>query len=740
MSKQEPSPKVSEAGKQQQELLASVALQLPGVLLGTAELSDPSNSTLQYVAATASELLLCCWPELGSRHAAALNTGSASSHKKGGKSSSSTIKDSSTDVGSSSSSSSRDTAGSCKGASSPSSSSSAMQWVQEETVLAVDTVLQCWCRLMQQQLQLAVTATPAATADAAPSGNVMQSRGADQGVLLDTNRLNTITCLLPLLPEVSAASQHMHVSKPWHDYGCEVLQLLEQYVRTVLAQLHCDPDMAEFAGSHSQQQQSGAAARLETTRKFHAGLHGDIQVEMCPCCSHKPATVGCTRHKQLVEVLSQLMFGSVTLPRPKLDLLSAGTYIDSTSMYSLGPIVFASCTPGRGLQQQLLSLLTTMHKRLQGCFAYNAFALVKGQGVVLRKLLNALVEAQEAKKQLADPSSGARLPASLTREHAVTAGQLVSLWGRILVQSGSRVQQLLQLAAAAAATQAAAGSGAGRRGRANSGQQPRGIKEAVRAGAEVPELLHELTGCVSLVGSQLEEVRMACGLYGHVACETQSLHGASALHQLLQLHAEAQGDTDCLSQQQQEQQPGQQQQQEQEQQQQQQQDGECPAGRQLQLPPYLPLWEGDLLEMLVSAAAAASTAQQVAVAADAAAATLSGRGQSMMPSFEGLSAAVGLPSKSFRQQLAAARSASECMAVVLACDGVLQLPQALQHTGELLCAAVPVAGCCNNPRCTNMSGVSELQLVQGRAAKCKACGSARCVGLDRNISGSGTPL
>jgi hypothetical protein len=49
----------------------------------------------------------------------------------------------------------------------------------------------------------------------------------------------------------------------------------------------------------------------------------------------------------------------------------------------------------------------------------------------------------------------------------------------------------------------------------------------------------------------------------------------------------------------------------------------------------------------------------------------------------------------------------------------------LQRLGAVLCARVPVPWMCNNPRCTSLSGASELQLVGGKACVCGGCGVAR---------------
>jgi hypothetical protein len=131
---------------------------------------------------------------------------------------------------------------------------------------------------------------------------------------------------------------------------------------------------------------------------------------------------------------------------------------------------------------------------------------------------------------------------------------------------------------------------------------------------------------------------------------------------------------------------------------------------------------------------AALTAHKVAVAAcKAAVRVLGSSAASAKPllavtkggGFDKIAAKLPRPSPEEKEQLASARSASECMAVLLAYAELQRLPWALDLMGRQFCLSVPVPSCCNNPHCTNMSGASELQLVQGRAAKCKAFGTAR---------------
>jgi hypothetical protein len=49
----------------------------------------------------------------------------------------------------------------------------------------------------------------------------------------------------------------------------------------------------------------------------------------------------------------------------------------------------------------------------------------------------------------------------------------------------------------------------------------------------------------------------------------------------------------------------------------------------------------------------------------------------------------------------------------------------VEEKGLLLCNQLPMPWLCNNPHCTNLSGVSELQLVGGKACVCGGCKVAR---------------
>jgi hypothetical protein len=59
-------------------------------------------------------------------------------------------------------------------------------------------------------------------------------------------------------------------------------------------------------------------------------------------------------------------------------------------------------------------------------------------------------------------------------------------------------------------------------------------------------------------------------------------------------------------------------------------------------------------------------------------------------------------------------------------DGVLA---AIKDLGETLCS-LPFSRACNYAACTNLSGASEAQLVQGRSHKCSGCHTARYCGKE----------
>jgi hypothetical protein len=87
--------------------------------------------------------------------------------------------------------------------------------------------------------------------------------------------------------------------------------------------------------------------------------------------------------------------------------------------------------------------------------------------------------------------------------------------------------------------------------------------------------------------------------------------------------------------------------------------------------------------------------------------------------------------------LRSAHTDGDATAVSALCPRILDL---LQGLGELLCAVLPGASCCNNPVCRNLGTVSEaFALVRGKACVCGGCqvgGVAQAAGVDAGEQGS----
>jgi hypothetical protein len=283
--------------------------------------------------------------------------------------------------------------------------------------LWVQQLLQCWCLLMQQQLQLVVISMPAATAgatvvlpaDAAAAGEVLvppdaaaaAAVGSDYNtgtvgnkLAISSSRLKTISSLLALLVAASNGSMYLGAVEPWHgSLGHEVLQLLEQYVRTTLSRLQFSSVKELAAGGyrncdgtqlrHRQQQQLGTGEVVDAGITFstHAGLHAWIYSHTCPCCLEKPDCIQAALHRQLAAILPQLFEyrgGQLCQVTPTGTVLPVCSAAGAFTMRP-GPLLQASCEPGP-VQQQLLSLLFSIRKRVQIEFADHAYSLVKGPG------------------------------------------------------------------------------------------------------------------------------------------------------------------------------------------------------------------------------------------------------------------------------------------------------------------------------------------------------------------------
>lgn len=60
-----------------------------------------------------------------------------------------------------------------------------------------------------------------------------------------------------------------------------------------------------------------------------------------------------------------------------------------------------------------------------------------------------------------------------------------------------------------------------------------------------------------------------------------------------------------------------------------------------------------------------------------------------------------------------------------ATTATLKLAKQLQQLGAAVISRLPLQYCCNNPRCSNLGGLSEQELVAGKASRCAGCKVAR---------------
>jgi hypothetical protein len=67
----------------------------------------------------------------------------------------------------------------------------------------------------------------------------------------------------------------------------------------------------------------------------------------------------------------------------------------------------------------------------------------------------------------------------------------------------------------------------------------------------------------------------------------------------------------------------------------------------------------------------------------------------------------------------------ECWQCFISCSLLQSACEGFEQLGLWLCNQLPMPWLCINPHCSNLSGVSELQLVGGKACVCKGCRVAR---------------
>jgi hypothetical protein len=79
----------------------------------------------------------------------------------------------------------------------------------------------------------------------------------------------------------------------------------------------------------------------------------------------------------------------------------------------------------------------------------------------------------------------------------------------------------------------------------------------------------------------------------------------------------------------------------------------------------------------------------------------------------------------FADELKHCRDSDECWRLLSSHPCVGMTLCKLEQLGLELCNQLPMPWLCNNPQCSNLSGVSELQLVGGKACVCGSCGVAR---------------
>jgi hypothetical protein len=71
------------------------------------------------------------------------------------------------------------------------------------------------------------------------------------------------------------------------------------------------------------------------------------------------------------------------------------------------------------------------------------------------------------------------------------------------------------------------------------------------------------------------------------------------------------------------------------------------------------------------------------------------------------------------------KTQDECWHCFTSCSILESACEAFEQLGLWLCNQLPMPWLCNNPACSNLSGVSELQLFGGKACVCGGCRLAR---------------
>jgi chemotaxis protein histidine kinase CheA len=112
---------------------------------------------------------------------------------------------------------------------------------------------------------------------------------------------------------------------------------------------------------------------------------------------------------------------------------------------------------------------------------------------------------------------------------------------------------------------------------------------------------------------------------------------------------------------------------------------------------------------------------------DSASSSDSGSDDSRTPSSSSTQVQVHVQAGLDRELAAIRRSPTTggCWIELMCSDHYCSAMEAFEQLGLVLCNQLPMPWLCNNPHCSNLSGVSELQLVGGKACVCGCCRLAR---------------
>jgi hypothetical protein len=374
--------------------------------------------------------------------------------------------------------------------------------------------------------------------------------------------------------------------------------------------------------------------------------------------------------------------------------------------------------PGSPIQQQVLSLLTAVQKRWQDCFEFKHMYRL----MLLTKLSLYTVPGMWH----VDPAATRLHRAEVSAAALATAAQVLVLRGRHLMFIGRWLQALrLQATAAAAAAEQTPPNSSRQQGNAGSEQACRGSgssgsgSSSSGGGRAQQVCMDVLSGLVnasecayrSLRQQQVDDpVHTVSSLttfaqhdyYDEVLQSVKQIDQARHISRTVEEAAQSQAEAQVAEQEE--------------------------RLRKLCMPALHTIHGvfSSYGAVMLSAAALSSLASATSSKARQHSSSAGSEGAS--PRFlvsSDCQQLSGRPNCQERAVLAGARSPAECLAVLLSCAELQQVPQALQVLGARLCGALPISCACNNPACNNLARNSELQLVQGKGSQCSGCKVAR---------------